>query len=231
MMAGRDISTTKLAFGSTRVMGTCAVGGQAAGTAAAMAARYNETPRVLGERHIQELRQELLKDDCFIPGCRNTDPKDLARDCIVSATSERPGFEATNVISGISRTVGSDSNLWVSEGIGPDGERVTLTLPKEKELHELRLTFDPDLSAEICISVSKAFIDKEKVGVPASLVRDYDMILSRGGKVIYQISMEGNYQRHQVITLPEMTVADSVTVQVKATNGAKDARIFEIRLY
>ena len=36
MLAGRDISTTKMAFGSTRVMGTCAVGGQAVGTAAAM---------------------------------------------------------------------------------------------------------------------------------------------------------------------------------------------------
>lgn len=30
MLAGRDISTTKMAFSSTRVMGTCAVGGQAA---------------------------------------------------------------------------------------------------------------------------------------------------------------------------------------------------------
>ena len=38
MMAGRDASATHLAHGSTRVMGTCAVMGQAAGTAAAMCA-------------------------------------------------------------------------------------------------------------------------------------------------------------------------------------------------
>lgn len=44
MMAGRNISTSKMAFGSTRVMGTCAIGGQAAGTAAALAVKYNCTP-------------------------------------------------------------------------------------------------------------------------------------------------------------------------------------------
>lgn len=31
MMAGRNISATKMAMGSTRVMGTCAIGGQASG--------------------------------------------------------------------------------------------------------------------------------------------------------------------------------------------------------
>ena len=45
MMAGRDISATKLAMGSTRVMGTCAVGGEAAGVAAARAAMLGMTPR------------------------------------------------------------------------------------------------------------------------------------------------------------------------------------------
>ena len=34
MMAGRNISASKLAMGSTRVMATCAIGGEAAGTAA-----------------------------------------------------------------------------------------------------------------------------------------------------------------------------------------------------
>lgn len=37
MMAGRDISASKMAFGTTRLMGTCSIGRQAVGTAAAMA--------------------------------------------------------------------------------------------------------------------------------------------------------------------------------------------------
>ena len=55
MMAGRDISTTKLAMGSTRVMGTCAVGGQAVGTAAALAVKNGMNPREFGISHIFHL--------------------------------------------------------------------------------------------------------------------------------------------------------------------------------
>ena len=40
MVAGRAIGATKLGMASSRVMGTCAVGGQAAGTAAAMCIQY-----------------------------------------------------------------------------------------------------------------------------------------------------------------------------------------------
>lgn len=90
MMAGRDISASKMAFGSTRVMGTCAVGGQAAGTAAAMAVEYSCGLRDVGKDHIEELQQLLLKDDCYIPGYRNTDPGDLARQARVSASSALP---------------------------------------------------------------------------------------------------------------------------------------------
>ena len=75
LMAGRDISTSKMAFSSTRVMGTCAIGGQASGTAAALAVRYHESPREVGVNHIHELQQTLLKNDCFIPGLVNEDEK------------------------------------------------------------------------------------------------------------------------------------------------------------
>ncbi len=38
------------------------------------------------------LQQRLLKDDCWIPGCANEDPADLARDATVSASSESEGW-------------------------------------------------------------------------------------------------------------------------------------------
>lgn len=88
MMAGRDISASKMAMGSTRVMGTCAVGGQAVGTAAALCIKYDCDPRGAQE-HMRELQQMLLKDDAYIPGIWNEDPKDLARRAKVTATSAR----------------------------------------------------------------------------------------------------------------------------------------------
>jgi len=88
LFAGRNISASHVALGTVRVMGTCAVMGQAAGTAAALCVQHNARPRQLGEQHIRPLQQLLLKDGCYIPGVRNEDPRDLARSATVTASSE-----------------------------------------------------------------------------------------------------------------------------------------------
>ena len=231
MMAGRNISASKLAMGSTRVMATCAVGGEAAGTAAAMAVKLGLSPKAFGERHIRELQQELLKNDCYIPGQRNTDPADHARRAAVTATSERKGYEAVKVISGIARTEeDGDTNLWVSEGIG-QGQTLTLRWDEPIELRQVRLTLDPDLSDERCISVSSAFIEKEAVGVAARLLKDYTVTACCGEDLVWSRKVEGNHQRLNVLDLPRTVRADRVNITVHATNGDPDARIFEVRVY
>lgn len=88
LFAGRNISVSHVALGSTRVMGTCALLGQAAGTAAALCCRQRRTPRQLAERGVAGLQQQLLKDDCYLPGFPNADSADLARAATVTATSE-----------------------------------------------------------------------------------------------------------------------------------------------
>ena len=86
-MAGRNISVTHAALGSTRIMGTIFTIGQAAGTAAAIAVRENLSVRDVGAKRIKALQQMLLKDDQFIPGVKNEDPLDLAHTAKVSASS------------------------------------------------------------------------------------------------------------------------------------------------
>lgn len=90
LMAGRTISTSHVAFGATRVQQTCAVFGQAAGTAAALCVRRRVRPRVLRQKHIAELQQALLKDDFYIPFTSNADASDLARRAVVTASSDAP---------------------------------------------------------------------------------------------------------------------------------------------
>lgn len=87
LMAGRNISATHVALGSTRLMATCAVIGQAVGTAAALSIRKGMTLRELGKSSIPELQQQLLKDDCYIPSIVNTDERDLARTAKISVSS------------------------------------------------------------------------------------------------------------------------------------------------
>ncbi len=89
MMAGRNISVSHVALGSTRVMGTCAIQGQAVGTAAALCKKHGVLPREVGRAHIRELQQQLLKDDAYIIGLRSEDPDDVARQATATASSER----------------------------------------------------------------------------------------------------------------------------------------------
>ena len=231
MMAGRNISASKLAMGSTRVMATCAIGGEAAGTAAALAVKHGVSPKEYGEQYMDELQQTLLRNDCYIPGKRNTDPADHALKATVTATSEKAGYEAVKVISGIARTEeDGDTNLWVSEGIG-DGQTLTLSWDAPVEMKQVRLTLDPDLSDERCISVSTAFIEKEPIGVAVQLLKDYTVTAYCGGEAVWSQKVEGNYQRLNILDLPEAVKADKVEITVHATNGDPDARIFEVRVY
>lgn len=86
-LAGRIISASHTAFGSTRVMATAGHNAQVAGMAAALCARHGLMPRQLGAR-IGELQQALLRAGQFIPGCALKDPEDLARSARLSVSSE-----------------------------------------------------------------------------------------------------------------------------------------------
>ncbi len=88
-LGGRLISASHVAFGSTRVMCTCAHNGQAVGIAAALCLRQGLTPRALGaEPHIAGLQRELLRAGQFIPDVTLADPGDLAKKATLSASSE-----------------------------------------------------------------------------------------------------------------------------------------------
>jgi len=87
LMAGRDISASHVAFGTTRVMATCAVTGEAAGTGAALAARRAITPRELAEQHLGELHGVLLRNDASLLGVPWASPEDLALTATATASS------------------------------------------------------------------------------------------------------------------------------------------------
>ncbi|MCI1332571.1 MAG: hypothetical protein LKG56_09865 [Lachnospiraceae bacterium] len=119
---------------------------------------------------------------------------------------------------------------WQSEELKDAGDWINLKLAKPQQIHQVRLTFDPNLSEEICISVSKAFIEKEKRGIPERLVRDYDVVLNLCGREIGRKQVEGNHQRLNIVEFPSVK-ADEIRIEVHTTNGSHTARIFEIRVY
>lgn len=229
MMAGRDISASKMAMGSTRVMGTCAVGGQAVGTAAALCIKYDCDPRGAQE-HMRELQQMLLKDDAYIPGIWNEDPKDLARRAKVTATSAREGCPPENVINGISRDEDGHRNLWISGKGRTEGEMLTLHLADRQPVSEVHLTFDSNFHYPIKITLSRKRQAQQRIGVPPELIRDYTVTLWQGDKKAAKQTVTENVQRKNIVSFPT-TECDRVTVMVHKTNGSNEAHIYEIRVY
>jgi len=229
MMAGRNISASKMAMGSTRVMGTCAVGGQAVGTAAAMCIEKDCLPRDILS-HIHKLQQTLLKDDCFIPNVANCDELDRARKAEIKATSQKNGFKATNVISGITRQTENSSNLWISDGISKDGETLTLDFGKSYEVSQIALVFDTNFNFSIKQTQNSKRQNQQRIGIPPELVKDYIIKLWKNDSVVFQEDIIGNYQRLNVIDFAPVS-CDKVTVTVTETNGAKDVHIYEVRIY
>ncbi|WP_338872616.1 FAD-dependent oxidoreductase [Spirosoma sp. SC4-14] len=61
-MAGRNISTTHVAFGSTRVMRTCGMMGEVVGFASYVAKKYNTSPRGVYQDHLPEF-MAIIKDE------------------------------------------------------------------------------------------------------------------------------------------------------------------------
>lgn len=104
MFAGRNVSSTHAALGALRVMGTTAVMGQAVGTAAALAKDEDDLKPAIAAQ-VGEIQQALLRDGCFLPHLRNTDPADLALQASVTASSAEKvrgvGPNSANWLGGI----------------------------------------------------------------------------------------------------------------------------------
>lgn len=137
MFAGRDISTSHMALTSTRVMLTCAICGQAIGTAAYLAGKYHMTPRELGQNRIQELQDMLMTDDCYLPEfiapvC------ELTKEAALTATEG----DAEALRNGKNRVLKDVDYGWC----GKINDEITYTFEKEENVQEAVLIFDSEFT-------------------------------------------------------------------------------------
>ena len=87
-LAGRIISASHVAFGSTRVMATCAHNAQAVGIAAAICSEEGLVPRDLADpKRIGRLQRDLLRTGQHIPMIEVPDQDDLAASASVTSSS------------------------------------------------------------------------------------------------------------------------------------------------
>ena len=239
MMAGRNISASYVAFTSSRVMATCAVIGQAVGTAAAHCVEAGILPRDLAGdgKRVEQLQQTLLRDDQSIKNVPNRDPRDVARQASVAASSEKDKAKAALVIDGFTRDIPDkrgdpvEVHQWAAPVADGSPAWVELKWNKPQRVSQVQLTFDTGFRRQLTLSAQNSVMAGIKRAAQPETVKDYTIVgRSADGQKHSLATVKGNFQRlnrHKF----EAVELESMRVEVQATNGDSLARIFEIRCY
>ena len=232
-VAGRIMGASHLAFGSSRVMATCAIGGQAVGTAAAYALKHSISPKESVSR-ASDIQQLLLKDDCFIPNVKNSDKKDLALSSSVSAAFESAPYLASNIINGVSRNTSNTINCYQTDALpAKEKQYVALKLEQPNHISEIHIKFDSNLTnvRQLQISLDKEIHDISFEGNIEDLVKDYNIDFYNGDDLVHSLCITDNYQRFRKHLLESSITANLVKITILSTNGVQKGRIFEVRIY
>ena len=224
--AGRDISATHSALSSTRVMATCALEGQAVGTAAAIAARDGLDPRGVGQSRLAELQQALMDDDCWLPGFRRGIPSACAAAMLRAAAGDPAPLR-----NGIDRPDDASDNAWRA----PVGTPVEYLFPAPAHFAEARLVFDSDLDRTDPSrpeGQTKLLNMRYYVGLgdapfapPATLVRDFRLeTLGADGEWSLAAHVADNHQR--LVRVPLSGHCLGLRLVVERTWGCDNPRVF-----
>jgi hypothetical protein len=219
--AGRNISVTHAALSSTRVMATCAILGQAMGTAAAMCIKNDMTPKEIYEKAVPQLQEKLLDAHCFLPGLVRKIPE-LSRKASLNLSEKDKAI----LFNGRERPYDDHPVNYVELDKG--GE-ITYTFNNKEFIKRLRIVFDLDFSRQ-SVSENKKMrvftqklhtgLDFKPVKVPNTMVKAFEVLAD--GKLIFIDS--NNYQTLRII--PLNIEARSITVRFSETWGLDKVHVF-----
>lgn len=175
VFAGRNISVTHAALSSSRVMGTCAILGQALGTAVAQAIHTNVKPENV---NIDVLQRTLMDDDCFIPGHFRS----------VSELSKSAKCNCEIVRNGKDR---GDENIWS----GKNGDTIEYVFENDTKISEIRLVFDSDLNRDYHNMPCNFPLIQDKFNLPETIIKEYIIEGTNENGESFRIHITDNHQR------------------------------------
>ena len=150
--AGRNISATHMAMSSTRVMATCAIMGQAIGTAASICVNKNLTPRGVYEKEIKTLQKMLMDANCFLPWLTREIPA-LSLEAKLNISDE----DRALLFNGKERNINGEQNCVYI----PEGSALSFSFSEEKEIKRLRMVLDSDFTRSF---MNRENIDRNSMG-------------------------------------------------------------------
>ncbi len=215
MFAGRDISTTHMGLSATRVMATCAMLGQAVGTAASIAVREGTTPAGVRKNHLAELQATLEDDDQMLP-FRWRRPNELTR-----AATCAPEIEALR--NGVDRGwKGADNGVWVAT----NDASIVYFWAQPVRLAGARLVFDSNLKPFLK-RMRKLEAEQRRVKLPGMLTKGFRLEAKVGDawKVVH--AETNNFRRLRKVAF-EPVEATALRLVVTETWGGKKAHVFAL---
>jgi len=216
LFAGRNISCTHTAMSSTRVMGTCAALGQAAGTAAALAVCHGALPRDVNDR-IDDLQQMLLREDCYLPGiAQRFEPLTMDAELTASQGDPEP------LRDGINRPVGDNTHAWPCAV----GDWTAYTFPDARPVREATVIVDSALDKNIFFSHYGDY--GQLTAPPPVLPTAFRLEIQQNGewKTLHQVT--GNHQR--LLRLPVNETVEAVRFTLDGTWGDEASRLYAFYL-
>jgi hypothetical protein len=211
--AGRNASCTHAAMSSTRVMATCAVLGQAVGTAAALAAERGLSPRETGRSQIRELQARLLKDDCYLPG-RRRDPSALTREAGLTASAGDP----EPVRDGWTRQILADPHAWSTA----PGGWVAYAFTKTARVREAEVILDTGMEVQVGMILQPGF-DRDYRVSPA-MPKAFRLEGRRGAAWETLFRCDDNRRRQWII--PVDRDLDGLRLVLETNHGAPESRVY-----
>ncbi len=215
LCAGRNISVTHAALSSTRVMATCALLGQAAGTAAALCHRHRCDPRSLNSgARLHQLQAILQEDDCWLPG-KTRDISSLALKATLSARGNFPAL-----LDGHDRDREGGNHAWH----GNVGDVVEYRWNSPVRLEGARFVFDSNLQLHKRMPCTYPHREGSNA-VPKSLVKAYRIETQEAGgdwKAVFRDN--DNYQR--LVHVPLQARVTALRFVPEETWGDPEVRLF-----
>lgn len=209
--AGRNISVTHTALSATRVMGTCAMLGQALGTAAALAVQNGCK---LCDVDVKKLQQELLYDDCYLPGVERE----------VSELTKRAKTNANVLQNGKDRELSDTSN---NQYIGEKNKEIYYEYDEPVSVKRLRLVLNSNLERTVHNMPSMYRLENNDYRMPKTLLKAFETkVHTKGGEDITIYKTDANFAR--VIKIDVNMEIDRIVVIPTQTWGDDKVRIFSL---
>ncbi len=227
MFAGRNISVSHIALSAVRLIAMCANMGQAAGTAAAMCVDKGESPRRIGQNHIAQLQEAIMRDDIYIPNRPAVDPTDMARTATITASSTLSG-DAVLLTDGYSRDQVDALHHWQSSEVNSS---LTLEWKRPVEISSVEIKADTNLHAQMQIHPKRSVRESQIKGMPPELLKAATLEVLEGGVWRTVATIEGNLHRKVVFSTGTKIKCKSARINFKETWGADRVKIFEVRCY